>query len=493
MFYVGFTFGRLALKAFFWYNNKINKTKIMPDPNTQRTDDYDAPTLKMDAIEEDEIPFLDEAYFEEIVEEEEGEKTAEYYAKAPGIPVSFRRSGGRVIKGKLIEWDNPERFVVVGIDGNDLIKKEFTADKMHAWNPFLSNSIAMVSASADVRTKLTSVLEDFNVKKARAALEENREIIVNDNDWLEDEITTDAYIDENGNEEVSIALSTAKTPNYKKPKNEDSVGFNRRFNTSIVTDGMGGEGHGDKATEIVTRHMTSVPFEEAEIKKAAKKAADEIKAKNLGRAGACFAMTYTKDGDEIKIAEAGDCLVVVTDQNNNVLATSEDLRAKLGLPAQNWLEALNSDAFRAVAPPAEKLATNLIKQFQLPLDEAKTISERIHAGQKPVVKPEMESYKILLAPVMNTINAQKAEPLVYGTGIIAKPGMRVYKFTDGITDLDVLENILGATKGDKTPEEAIRIISAIAHDAQEQKGAKIDNMGVSVEYVVGAEAARAVA
>ena len=59
---------------------------------------------------------------------------AETYADKKGIPVEFKTDSGRLIEGRLIEWEDDEHFRVVGFDGDTLITKVFKARELYDMN-----------------------------------------------------------------------------------------------------------------------------------------------------------------------------------------------------------------------------------------------------------------------------------------------------------------------------------------------------------------------
>ena len=467
--------------------------------------------IRTDTGEADEIIELDDA---DLIDDENDMaiESAEELFRAPGIDdVSFPRTDGSFSKGKLVKWDDPNRFVVVGLDDKkrNLVTKTFAAERLFQVNPFLRNSIAQVQASAEVRGQLTSILQDLKAKQTPETAEtkkiQDKEIADGGNaENLSETIRT---FDLPGGFEGAAATSMA---GYARSEEKDNVNQDRYYvnpETGFVAviDGMGGGKNGERAAEIVAKNLKT---DEADIASAMETASAMMKAEfgEKSKDGACFVgIKPPVIGKPLEVSQCGDADLYHFGTNGSVKFRPGQ-QLELGAKPQSLFEQLDQmTTMNLPASQVQNILRGMIKKIAGKEDNAAAdaISSRIVNGTTPVVETTNPYYASLRAKVSNAIKGDRNDVATYTTKENVEAGDWIVMMSDGVADNfepgEIAEFMREAIAAGRTPEQATAEMSKKVDERIAARGKndpdtlkkhyKLDNATVVIMKATGAQGA----
>jgi len=202
--------------------------------------------------------------------------------------------------------------------------------------------------------------------------------------------------------------------NYKKKRNEDRVGVNSQIGFAVVTDGMGGEAHGEIAAQILTESILNNP---QNISSAIEIGRNKIIEQSPDqKSGACFVAAQIVKKDDQKfllVHSAGDCELAVLKPDESV-------------------------SFRSTV---ESVTNLFLRQGKFKSEKEAIRHPRNHI-------------------IYNSINTTGGEILFYPE-IQIESGDRILMMSDGISDNLLLENLLEIIRNSKDSRDAYHAISTV--------------------------------
>lgn len=125
----------------------------------------------------------------------------------------------------------------------------------------------------------------------------------------------------------TITYGTDEGIGYKD-KNEDAVVVNTgKGNGFAVIDGMGGEGRGDEAAQILAEEFQKGLNEGSSFEDIQKSAHERMEVARLGCGGACY-IGLKIDGKKLNVAQAGDVKLIVLDKSGIIkFGTTDEVLA----------------------------------------------------------------------------------------------------------------------------------------------------------------------
>jgi|GEM_PF-4226137 len=402
---------------------------------------------------------------------EEGEQSATHYINTKGIPIRFPRKDGIIVKGKLIEWNNPEDLVVVGADRGSLVTKKLSIAELLALNPSLEEDIERYNVSAESRNQLTSIFEDVSSRKI-----DNRKIDHGGNaETLEEAMH---YFELPGGIEGVAATSVAGDRMIDKGKvNQDRWYVNARTNFVAVIDGMGGGERGSLAAQLVTE---SIADNEGDPQAAAESAKEALNSVSLigNNDGACYLSARIEMGKPIDISQCGDVDLYHFAGNGDKKYEPGD-QMHMGQDPQSAFEYIQTAAQRNWPASFLDEAIGKLAGKKADLKDIQRIRERILEGQIPYVEPENPLYGNLRRVVVNSLTKQTANVNNFRSKESVEEGDWILLMSDGVSDNfedgEIEDLVKWAVAQNSTPEQATRILSAAVNNRMKLKAAKDTN------------------
>lgn len=233
-------------------------------------------------------------------------RTKMEYVRTKGIPVRYTDPDNQERKGKLVEWENTEKFVVIGIEEDNVVKRTFDAKALYGLNEDLGRQMRdFANASEETRDRLfTSVVEDLERKRIRNQHIDNGR----DAETLEEAVRLFELDDGRIEGAAATCIAGYKYEKGKdgRPKNinEDRWIVNPKTGFVGVVDGMGGGQKGSLAAQLTAEELGD--NEDDVIAGAQTAKAEMSKLDFSGSDGACFMTIKPKANEVIDAYQCGD-------------------------------------------------------------------------------------------------------------------------------------------------------------------------------------------